>query len=96
MQLADAELSADAGRGATRDLDGPLSQQSGTLLCLVFLERDDAVEDGPLDARRVVDAKVAGSLELEGGPCVALGWAARVAESGLHEGVLHHEGIWVE
>ena len=43
-------------------------QHSQPLLRLVLLERDDAVEDGPLEARRVVDAEVARSLELEGGP----------------------------
>ena len=76
-------------------MDLSLSSQAH-YFALSSLSATTRLKTGPLDARRVVDAKVAGSLELEGGPCVALGWAARVAESGLHEGVLHHEGIWVE
>ena len=69
----------------TRVLPGaPSAVSSQPLLCLVFLERDDTVEDGPLDARRVIDAKVAGSLELEGGPRVAARRAARGAQCRLH------------
>ena len=53
---SDGAIPGLEGSGAKSGLYGPC--------VFVFLERDHAVEDGGLDARRVVHAEIAGALAI--------------------------------